>query len=195
MWCSHPPVGALPIASHAEWTLPDARRHIAWRPTWSGPWHVEARAAIGRGNRAAPLCGGADAGTARYPFQIIPIGLQEGLISIMKRYSVRSLITNAVCFSMMFSVSALANCDTIISIGSTLIAKPEITGWMENREEHDGYEGCRFGRILVFQDRTGVQCSGYNYQYSYRPQATLWSGPDGLHLCIESEWIQVQQLR
>ena len=100
----------------------------------------------------------------------------------------------ALCLlASMFSIPAFANCDDEIEVGSTLIAKEKITAWIEDGQRHDGYEGCRYNRILVFQNNTGVACSGYTYQYAYSPEADLWSGPSGAHLCVQEQWLPVHR--
>jgi len=58
---------------------------------------------------------------------------------------------------------AAAKCNRDLPVGSQLLACKTITAWIEQGREQDGYQGCTFGRVLVFEDRTGVACtSGAN---------------------------------
>lgn len=37
----------------------------------------------------------------------------------------------------------------------------------------DAFEGCDFGRYIVFTDGTYLRCASYDYTYEYRPEAVI----------------------
>ena len=95
----------------------------------------------------------------------------------------------------LIAQGAAAKCQTDLPIGSQLLARKTITAWIEQGREQDGYQGCTFGRVLVFEDRTGVACAGYHYQYAYRPQAEIWAAGGRWLLCIDGNEMDVQPVR
>ena len=103
----------------------------------------------------------------------------------------------ALCLAgqLTLSPASYAGCLDQLTEGATLIAKTTIVAWVEENQRHDGYEGCAYGRILVFSDNRGVMCSSYSYHYTYRPTALVFSGPSGLQMCVDNEWMQVRQIR
>jgi len=48
---------------------------------------------------------------------------------------------------------------------------------------------------LVFDDNTGVRCTGYSYNYAYRPDAYIFVNSTLIKMCIEGEWFDVAGLR
>jgi len=47
-----------------------------------------------------------------------------------------------------------------------------------NSADKDGtrknqFDGCNFGRTIIFDDNTSMTCSTYGYQYAYRPTAII----------------------
>ncbi len=100
-----------------------------------------------------------------------------------------------VLIALLVGQGAQAKCQSDLPVGSRLLARKTISGWIEQGQEKEGYEGCAYGRVLVFSDRTGVMCSSYLYQYAYNPSAEIWAIPSGLQLCVEGQEMQVQQVR
>lgn len=103
----------------------------------------------------------------------------------------RALIAFVVC---MMSSSAFAGCDLDDLVGWTLIARKTIVGRIQNEERKDDFEGCDFSRIIVFDDNTGVQCTGYSYMYSYRPKAYIWGDGSSLKMCVGSNEFSVGRI-
>ena len=60
-------------------------------------------------------------------------------------------------------------------VGYTVLDTKTIKGWVsEDRKKHgDSFEGCEFGRLIIFDDNTYLRCTGYSYEYSYRPEAVI----------------------
>jgi hypothetical protein len=81
-----------------------------------------------------------------------------------------------------------ASCSLDDAIGYTLVAKKKVMGFVENDRRDDSFSGCKFGRVLVFDDNTGVRCTGYTYHYAIRPAAYIFSNSYSLKLCIDGYW-------
>ena len=59
-------------------------------------------------------------------------------------------------------------------IGYTIIATRTIVRWYDDSEQEEGgFNGCRHGRVIVFQDGTTLICAEYGYMYAYRPAAVI----------------------
>lgn len=76
-------------------------------------------------------------------------------------------------------------------VGYTLIAEKTVVGRIDDGEYEDGYEGCDYGRVLVFDDKTGVECSDYNYNYAYRPDAYIFRRGASYKIVIEDELMDI----
>lgn len=105
----------------------------------------------------------------------------------------KSLSAIAVC-SMFASAPAQA-CDLDDLVGWTLIAKKTVVAYIEDGAKEDGYKGCSYGRILVFNDGTGAACATYSYDYAYRPDAYVFSNGYSLKACIDDEMVDLRPLR
>ena len=61
--------------------------------------------------------------------------------------------------------------------GYTIVGKKTIVGYIQingsTRKEGDSFNGCRYNRWIVFDDNTVLKCTGYTYQYAYRPDAII----------------------
>jgi hypothetical protein len=89
----------------------------------------------------------------------------------------------------------LATCNLDRVVGYTLVTKKVVAGYIQNDKKSDEFSGCDFDRILVFDDNTGVRCSGYSYHYAYRPTAYIFVGSSALKLCIDGDWFDAAPLR
>lgn len=60
-------------------------------------------------------------------------------------------------------------------VGYTIAAKETIVGWVDEDEgkKGDSFEGCEYGRKILFDDGRYLTCAEYGYQYAYRPEAVL----------------------
>src|ERR1700733_7760250 len=57
-------------------------------------------------------------------------------------------------------------------VGYTIVAVLTITGYRDaDGMEKDSFEGCNFGRTIIFEGNQALKCGGYGYQYAYRPDA------------------------
>lgn len=59
--------------------------------------------------------------------------------------------------------------------GYTIASVKTIDKWVssDRSKSSTSFEGCDFGRYIVFDDGTYLRCSGYGYQYAYRPDAVI----------------------
>ena len=93
------------------------------------------------------------------------------------------------------SLPCHASCDFDQVVGYTLVAKKTVVGFIQDDKRGDEFSGCEFGRILVFDDNTGIRCTGYNYTYSYRPDVCLCERLPQHPGLPENEWFDVAPLR
>jgi hypothetical protein len=105
----------------------------------------------------------------------------------------RTLFAATVAF--MMATPAYASCELNDLIDYTLFAKKTVVAYIENGERTDGFTGCQSGRILVFDDNTGVVCQSYNYSYEYRPDAYLFANGGSMKACIENELYDIGRIR
>ena len=86
-------------------------------------------------------------------------------------------------------------------VGYTLVAQKTIVRFLEDDPgrgrslRQDGFEGCNFNRIIVFEDNTGVRCTGYGYQYAYRPTAQLFVSANSIKMCVEGTVYEMTSIR
>ena len=86
---------------------------------------------------------------------------------------------------------AQASCDIDDLLGYTVIAKKTISARIDNGVKTEDYQGCEYGRIIVFSDGTGVKCQTYTYTYAYMPTAYIVTNGAGSKLCVENELVAV----
>jgi hypothetical protein len=90
---------------------------------------------------------------------------------------------------------ALAAVDLSELLGFTLIEEKTVVGYIEDGEYEDGYQGCRRGRILVFQDETGVICAEHNFDFAFRPTAFIFERGSSLKVVIDDEVMDARHVR
>ncbi|MCK1391682.1 hypothetical protein [Bradyrhizobium sp. 1] len=96
----------------------------------------------------------------------------------------RYLIISAY-FLLTITESVAAQCKLERVIGYTLVAAKTVVAHIDDGKREDGFSGCTYGRILVFDDNTGVRCAEYNYEYAYRPDAYIFVRGGSIKMCIE----------
>jgi hypothetical protein len=56
----------------------------------------------------------------------------------------------------------------------TIAGKKTIAGFQDEDGKHDtSFEGCNYGRKILFDDQTYLTCTSCGYSYAYRPEAIL----------------------
>ena len=57
---------------------------------------------------------------------------------------------------------------------SAQIHPPRNLRWSDkDGKRSESFEGCEFGRQIIFDDGTALTCSTYRYHYAYRPKAVI----------------------
>lgn len=77
---------------------------------------------------------------------------------------------------LLIATSAFADITNELKrfVGYTIIASKTIVGYQdENGKKDDSFEGCDFGRVIIFDDDKILTCAEYGYQYAYRPTAVI----------------------
>jgi hypothetical protein len=84
----------------------------------------------------------------------------------MKR---KLLVVGALCSSLGCNASDIGD-----YVGWTIVAKKTIASYVDkDGNSKEQFDGCDFGRRIVFEDQTYLTCQSYGYQYAYRPTAIL----------------------
>src|SRR3954451_2389750 len=109
-----------------------------------------------------------------------------------KRSGMRALCS--VISLLLLTVPCAASCNLDNAIGYTLVAKKRVVGFVENDKRENSFSGCRYGRILLFEDHTGVRCTGYTYHYATRPTAYIFDNSYYIKLCIDGFWFEAAAL-
>lgn len=79
---------------------------------------------------------------------------------------------------LILSASAFADLANELDdlVGYTIVDKKTIKGWYDDNESEEGsFNGCSYGRVIVFTDNRVLTCAEYGYQYAYRPTAIILS--------------------
>lgn len=72
-------------------------------------------------------------------------------------------------------------------VGYTIAAALTITGWQdENGKRGDSFEGCDYGRVIIFDNNRILRCVGYGYQYGYRPRAVILVNGSTFKMVVDS---------
>src|SRR5258707_10784338 len=93
----------------------------------------------------------------------------------------RSVIAAAVWLIGVVPTFAACNLDRVI--GYTLVAKKTIVAFIQDDQREDKFSGCQFGRVLVFDDNTGVRCTGYSYNYPTVQTRTFFVNSSLIKMC------------
>ena len=94
-----------------------------------------------------------------------------------------------VCAMLLVPMAASADvADELESyVGYTIIAVKTIASYVDEKKgEKDDFEGCDYGRKIIFSDGTYLACSSYGYQYAYRPKALILSNRSGIVMLVDS---------
>jgi hypothetical protein len=74
-------------------------------------------------------------------------------------------------------------------VGYTIVAEKTVKGWVDPSKgtQGDSFEGCEYGRQIIFDDNTYLTCTSYSYSYSYRPSALLLSNGTAFVMVVQDE--------
>lgn len=91
---------------------------------------------------------------------------------------------------VLFSSSVIADMASDLRrlIGYTIIDSKTIAGWYdEDGKKGDSFEGCDYGRTIVFTDNHVLTCAEYGYHYSYRPMAIILAKGSSYKMIVDDE--------
>lgn len=103
------------------------------------------------------------------------------------------------CASALVAISsnaALAGCEVDIAdyVGWQIIYAGEVTGYIdEDGVEHDEFEGCEWGRVLIIDYTKAITCDEYEYDYAYHPDIVILSNGSSMEACIDDEIYDVRR--
>ena len=84
------------------------------------------------------------------------------------------LLLTLLAFSVSVKADLASELDDLI--GYTIVERKTIKAWYEDDEFEEGsFEGCNYGRTIIFTGNRVITCAGYGYQYAYRPTAIILS--------------------
>jgi hypothetical protein len=74
-------------------------------------------------------------------------------------------------------------------VGYTIIAEKTVDHWIseDGQKKGDSFEGCEFGRVIIFTDGTFLRCVSYSYHYSYRPDAIILARGSTFVMIVDDE--------
>ncbi len=79
-------------------------------------------------------------------------------------------------------------------VGYTIVASKTIAGYQDKEgKKKDDFEGCDYGRTIIFDDDKIIHCSSYGYQYAYRPTAIILSNGSTFKMIVEDDIYDVQR--
>jgi hypothetical protein len=106
----------------------------------------------------------------------------------MNRQFVLALTLIAPLFS-----NVLAN-DLGEYVGYTIVAKKTIVRYVDkDGNGKDSFEGCNYGRKIIFEDQTYLTCASYGYHYAYRPEALLLVRNGSWIMLVDDESFDMQK--
>lgn len=87
-------------------------------------------------------------------------------------------LLRAVSAASLAALTGIAHADLADAlaqyVGYTIVAVLPVTGFVDtNGKKGDSFEGCEYGRVIVFQGDKALTCTGYGYSYAYRPTALI----------------------
>jgi hypothetical protein len=94
--------------------------------------------------------------------------------------------------ALLFIFSAQAHADWEDELrqlkGYTLLEIATITGTIDsNGKRNDSFEGCEYGRKIIFDYNKTLTCNTYNYQYEYRPDAFIFVRNGNFIMIVDGE--------
>jgi hypothetical protein len=73
-------------------------------------------------------------------------------------------------------------------VGYTIVDVKTVDGWYDDDgEKGDSFEGCEYGRTIVFSDNRILTCSTYHYHYTYRPRAIILSNGSSFKMIVDDD--------
>jgi hypothetical protein len=112
------------------------------------------------------------------------------------KHKKRFLFTAACALVLLPSLPAFADLASKLTglTGYTIVGVKTVVGFVDtDGSRKDGFEGCNFGRVIIFSDNTILTCAGYGYQYAFNPQAILLARQGSWKMIIDSDVYDMQR--
>jgi hypothetical protein len=73
--------------------------------------------------------------------------------------------------------------------GYTIVGSETIVGWYDKNsgKKGDSFEGCEYGRVIIFENNKALTCAEYGYHYAYRPTAVILSKNGFFKMVVDDE--------
>ncbi|MGH8402384.1 MAG: hypothetical protein ACRESO_03105 [Gammaproteobacteria bacterium] len=95
-----------------------------------------------------------------------------------------------IALILMMLASTAAATDLSNYIGYTIAAQKTIVGYVDqNGRRGDSFEGCKYGRKIIFDDNTYLTCTEYDYAYAYAYAYAY--RPDAILLVRNGSWVMI----
>lgn len=93
---------------------------------------------------------------------------------------------------MLLGVCGLARADLANQLseltGYTILGSTTIVARQdENKAREDGFEGCNYGRKILFNNDRYLTCRSYHYHYAYRPTAVLLGNGSQIKMIVDDD--------
>lgn len=79
--------------------------------------------------------------------------------------------------------------------GYTIVGTMTITGWQDTdgeKKKGDSFEGCSYGRVIIFDNNKVLKCTGYSYLYAYRPSALILVKGTSFVMFVDNEQFEMR---
>jgi hypothetical protein len=112
-------------------------------------------------------------------------------------WAARARISRLLALSLLLpSFGASAGVESTLRqyVGYTIVGVLTITGWRDNdgTGEDGAFKGCKYGRVIIFEGDKTLKCTGYGYQYAYRPDAVVLVRNGMFKMLVESDVYDMQ---
>lgn len=104
-------------------------------------------------------------------------------------------IHRLAALTIAMGAPALATANLSELIGFTLTQEKTVVGYIEHGKVEQKYNGCKRGRILIFEDNDAVVCEEYNYQYANKPVGYIFQQGSRMKIVIDDAVMEVRPLR
>jgi len=111
-------------------------------------------------------------------------------------------MTTLCLLSLTFYAAAFAECrldedDLETLVGYRIEAIKTIAGWVDEDAGEvgnaDDWEGCRYGRKIIFEDGTNIICNDYAHSSAWGEQvAILFTRSSDTKICVDDELMDVR---
>ena len=97
---------------------------------------------------------------------------------------------NSIIAASLFALALPAQADLADDLsyleGYTIVASSKIDSWVDQDggKSGDSFEGCDYGRVIIFANGKRLTCRTYGYTYAYRPTAIILSNGSSFKMIV-----------